>query len=64
MASDFHLYLVSENYEKAFVIGANGHFAWITRRRTPEDAIAEGLKLCLTAGATCKPYAVNDILAD
>jgi dienelactone hydrolase len=64
MASDFYLYLVSENYEKAFVMGANGYFAWFTRRRTPEDAIADGLKLCFTASATCKPYAVNDMLTD
>jgi len=60
----FQYYLASQNYEKAFVPGAAGHFTWVSGRRTAEDAVADALKECERAGFACEPYAINDLLAE
>jgi dienelactone hydrolase len=60
MLQEFARYAATPNYEKAFVIGANGRFRWVSRRKTAEDAIADALGDC---GAGCRPYAVDDTLA-
>jgi dienelactone hydrolase len=62
MERDFRLYLASENYEKAFAIGPDGHYGWATRRRSPEEAVAAAVEFCGRSGATCRPYAINDLL--
>ena len=46
--------------EKAFAVNDHlHHFAWVGRRKTRDDAIADALKNC---GADCKLYAVGDKL--
>jgi dienelactone hydrolase len=60
----FQNYLASQNYEKAFMRGAAGHFTWVSGRRTAEDAVADALKECERAGFACEPYAINDLLAE
>ena len=48
MLQEFARYAATPNYEKAFVIGANSRFTWVSGRKTSEDAVADaGLALPL-----------------
>jgi dienelactone hydrolase len=61
MREEFARYAATPYYEKAFAVGDHGRFRWVRRRNTAEDAIADALKGC---GAECRPYAVDDTLAE
>jgi dienelactone hydrolase len=57
--AEFDRYLATARFEKAFVIGPRGSFAWRSNRETPEQAIADALATC---GTGCQVYAVNNQL--
>jgi hypothetical protein len=61
MLQEFARYAATPNYEKAFVVGGNGRFTWVSRRKTADDAINDALKGC---GAECRPYAIDDTLVE
>lgn len=60
---DFERYLASSNFEKAFAAGATRGFAWVSGRRTPDEAARDALETCAKNAPDCRVYAINGQLA-
>lgn len=60
--SVFQIYLRSGSH-KAFAVSSEGHYGYMTARRTVEEAKSAALKFCREHAKNCDLYSIDDTLA-
>jgi dienelactone hydrolase len=60
---EFERYRASTGFEKAFAVSASHHFAFVSGRRSPEEAAHDALAECARNAGDCRIYAINNALA-
>jgi dienelactone hydrolase len=60
---EFDRYSGTLGFEKALAVGKGGGFAWVSGRRSTEQAMADAMADCAKRTTDCRPYAIGDRLA-